>query len=192
MATDQRIIKTNQAIETAFIQLAQAQPINKITVTALAKRAHISRKTYYAHYPDIDALVLTLKTRLLDSFRQAFIPVSVSDTSTDAERMDQFVTFLEKNRQLIQLFQAHEDTLFLTSAHQDLSALYQQRLFQNQHFTKDEATTIAPWLVDFYTTGLAKLIIDWLSAEKPLSHQAMTKLLLLLFQVTSASKKDDQ
>ncbi|WP_461219521.1 TetR/AcrR family transcriptional regulator [Lapidilactobacillus salsurivasis] len=52
-ATDLRVVKTRQVIQTTFEALLVTQPVNKITVTALARQARINKGTFYLHYADI-------------------------------------------------------------------------------------------------------------------------------------------
>lgn len=59
---DLRVIKTRERIEAAMLELLQAKPLEKITVTELAKTAQINKGTFYLHYQDI-----------LDLYRQVFI-----------------------------------------------------------------------------------------------------------------------
>ena len=53
---DLRIKKTKRAILTAFNELLQEKPLDKISVTELAQRAEINKGTFYLHYTDIYAL----------------------------------------------------------------------------------------------------------------------------------------
>ena len=53
---DRRIVRTRRAIHIAFIDLLTEHEYTKITITALAKRADIDRKTFYTHYSSIDSL----------------------------------------------------------------------------------------------------------------------------------------
>lgn len=53
---DRRIVRTRRAIHVAFIELLTEHEYTKITITALAKRADIDRKTFYTHYSSIDSL----------------------------------------------------------------------------------------------------------------------------------------
>lgn len=54
---DRRVIKTEIAIKEAFVRLAAEQDFRKITISALAAEANIDRKTFYLHYPSIEALM---------------------------------------------------------------------------------------------------------------------------------------
>ena len=48
--SDLRVTKTRRLIKATFLELVQAKPVQKITVTELAKRAEISKGTFYLHY----------------------------------------------------------------------------------------------------------------------------------------------
>ena len=47
---DRRIEKTNRAIRKAFFELFAEKDITRITVSEIARRADIDRKTFYLHY----------------------------------------------------------------------------------------------------------------------------------------------
>ena len=51
--SDLRVTKTRRLIKATFLELVQIKPVQKITVTELAKRAEISKGTFYLHYLDI-------------------------------------------------------------------------------------------------------------------------------------------
>lgn len=57
---DRRVIKTEIAIKEAFVKLAAERDFRKITISALAAEANIDRKTFYLHYPSIEALMQAL------------------------------------------------------------------------------------------------------------------------------------
>ncbi len=50
---DLRVSKTLRSINAAFMDLIVKKPVNEITVTELARRAEISKGTFYLHYLDI-------------------------------------------------------------------------------------------------------------------------------------------
>ena len=52
--TDKRVIKTKHAIYKAFVELLNEKDINQITITDVAKKANINRKTFYNYYSDIN------------------------------------------------------------------------------------------------------------------------------------------
>lgn len=50
MKTDLRIIKSRRAIKEAFLELMKEKGYNNITITDIAQKALINRKTFYMHY----------------------------------------------------------------------------------------------------------------------------------------------
>lgn len=54
---DKRTKRTKAAIEKAFIELAEEKGLGKVTVSEIAARADINRKTFYHHYESIDMLI---------------------------------------------------------------------------------------------------------------------------------------
>lgn len=55
--TDLRVVKTRNLIEGAFKRLLETTEYGSITVSAIAREAQVSRKTFYAHYSSIDELL---------------------------------------------------------------------------------------------------------------------------------------
>ena len=49
---DRRSIKSEKAIQKAFIEMLQSEGFDAITIKALTEQADISRKTFYLHYLD--------------------------------------------------------------------------------------------------------------------------------------------
>ena len=63
---DLRIQKTRAAIKSAFLELRRKKPIEKITVTELAKLAEINKATFYLHYSDIYSLADEMEDEGID------------------------------------------------------------------------------------------------------------------------------
>lgn len=61
---DLRVIKTNESIEAALLELLKSKPVEKISVVELCRVANINKSTFYLHFQDIHDLFrqLLLKT----------------------------------------------------------------------------------------------------------------------------------
>ena len=59
---DIRIARTDRAIEQAFMELREKNPLEKIKIKDLCAMACINKSTFYAHYEDIYALATRWKT----------------------------------------------------------------------------------------------------------------------------------
>lgn len=69
--SDLRIIKTKRAIYTAFAELLTEKDMDDITVTDIASRAIINRKTFYNNYRGVYELVDELENEVIRTFDTA-------------------------------------------------------------------------------------------------------------------------
>ena len=68
--TDLRVIKTKRAIRQAFAELVSRMPLEDITVTDVADRALINRKTFYAHYSGIHEIISEMEDEMVAALLQ--------------------------------------------------------------------------------------------------------------------------
>lgn len=54
---DRRVVRSRAAIVSAFERLVVSQPLEKITVSAVAREADVDRKTFYQHFGSIEGLL---------------------------------------------------------------------------------------------------------------------------------------
>ena len=69
--SDLRVMKTKRAIHTAFAELLTEKNIDDITVTDIASRAMINRKTFYNNYRGVYELVDELENEVIRTFETA-------------------------------------------------------------------------------------------------------------------------
>ena len=69
--SDLRVIKTKRAIHTAFAELLTEKDVDDITVTDIASRAIINRKTFYNNYRGVYELVDELENEVIRTFDTA-------------------------------------------------------------------------------------------------------------------------
>ena len=67
---DKRTQNTRERIRNAYIALLTAADAPKLTVTALAQRANIDRKTFYLHYDTTDDVLLDISRQLNERLMQ--------------------------------------------------------------------------------------------------------------------------
>ena len=68
---DRRVARSRRAIMGAFEQLLFERPFEKITVSAIAQRADVDRKTFYQHFGTIDGLLSALAERCVQQIVEA-------------------------------------------------------------------------------------------------------------------------
>lgn len=78
MKVDRRVLKTEQALESALLKLMHGKSIDQITTTELCREAGINRNTFYAHYPN----PMSLLERIEDAFIKVIVEI-IDDTVKD-------------------------------------------------------------------------------------------------------------
>jgi AcrR family transcriptional regulator len=65
-----RVARTKAAIEDAFVQLVLERGYERVAVEDISERADLARATFYAHYPNKEAVLLSVSNRLLEELMQ--------------------------------------------------------------------------------------------------------------------------
>lgn len=56
------VLRSKNMLRKAYIELSTEKDASKITVVDVVNRANLSRNTFYAHYPDVNAIRRKSKT----------------------------------------------------------------------------------------------------------------------------------
>ena len=65
-----RVARTKAAIEDAFVQLVLERGYERVAVENISDRADLARATFYAHYPNKEAVLLSVSSRLVEDLMQ--------------------------------------------------------------------------------------------------------------------------
>src|SRR6516162_4722783 len=65
-----RVARTKAAIEGAFVQLVLEQGYEQVSVEDIAERADLARATFYAHYPNKEAVLFSVFNKLIEDLMQ--------------------------------------------------------------------------------------------------------------------------
>jgi AcrR family transcriptional regulator len=68
--TQRRVARTKAAIEDAFVQLVLERGYDQVTVEDVTDRADLARATFYAHYPNKEAVQFSVFDRLTEDLVQ--------------------------------------------------------------------------------------------------------------------------
>ena len=109
---DIRIARTDRAIEQAFMELREKNPLEKIKIKDLCAMACINKSTFYAHYEDIYALANALENKLIESILASVPHTNDSVALHQAETLTRelFHAFMQNQRAVNILFSGRELT----------------------------------------------------------------------------------
>ena len=72
MKESNKRLKTKRTIENAMVQLLMEQPFDQISTVKLAKKAGISRSSFYTHYKDKYDMIEHYQSKLFHTFEYIF------------------------------------------------------------------------------------------------------------------------
>ncbi len=81
--TDRRILRTRSAVQSALLRLLAEKPLSEITVTELAQRADINRKTFYNYYSDVSMVLEEIENQIVEDFRAALKDIQIARLLSD-------------------------------------------------------------------------------------------------------------
>lgn len=90
--TDLRIVKTLEAIHASFEKMTKGTRFESLTVADLCRDARISKKTFYRHYPSLDALAQEYLDALVAEFFEQTVALSLPENTHDY--IDELMLFL--------------------------------------------------------------------------------------------------
>ena len=111
---DRRIVRSRNAILSAFERLLMEKPLADITVSAIAREANVDRKTFYVHFGTVDglldAIAVDVVEMIVDSVENKLVSM---DGDTNERALGAAATFFKTvnealcnnlvlNRQLIE------------------------------------------------------------------------------------------
>ena len=160
--SDLRVTKTRRLIKATFLELVQAKPVQKITVTELAKRAEISKGTFYLHYLDIYDLYNQMVEETVAKIAGSFDPYPDLFSAPES-----FVrTFLFPQVEPLGLSLSAGERALLTEKNMQSCSKYPQcfldgfkeQIYQVGALARCEENDIK---IDFLLTGMLSLVVKY-------------------------------
>ena len=160
--SDLRVTKTRRLIKATFLELVQAKPVRKITVTELAKRAEISKGTFYLHYLDIYDLYNQMVEETVAKIAGSFDPYPDLFSAPES-----FVrTFLFSQVEPLGLSLSAGERALLTEKNIQSCSKYPQcfldgfkeQIYQVGALARCEENDIK---IDFLLTGMLSLVVKY-------------------------------
>ena len=157
-------VRSRHLIRTAFMELLQEKPFEKITVTDLVRRADINRSTFYAHYPDVQGLVDEILAEPMAHTIQLTQGADYRDFFNDPLPFLQLLSVLLRENQALYRLMARSNY----SARQ-MDMLKQQLIqqtFKAMSFPKEwQDSTFLSIRISFSIGGLVDVCLQWLKGE---------------------------
>ena len=156
-------------IAEALLQLMAEKPFAEITISEVAARADLSRRTFYRHFNDLDEVVDYLVNELCDEFIATF--ESSAHRKGDLEQgIEQFFRFWSAKRDVLRLLVSSNRASFPQRTLTEM--LYSKRLLTLQAHAPKEMD----YIYQFVMGGLWNMLIKWASDNTPPSAREMGQI----------------
>lgn len=164
---------TKRAIGESFLELAQSQPIEKITITEITDNCNLTQPTFYNHFRDKFDLIKWLYTQRAHQFlvkigKDGYTwQDSLSDTIREINNYKTITVKAIKNEKGITVYQdkiVSENINFFTKE-------IQKRLGKRE--LSEELTN----LIKVYCYGATYFVFEWLQQSEPLKEDKVIKIL---------------
>ncbi len=173
---NRRTLLTKKMICNSYLELAETMPLNKITVTAITKKANVNRGTFYRYYVDPDDLFAKIEHEFANQLLQR---IQLTATQSIDSWLDQMLSFMQDHRQTARIVLRNSTgSLPLNEVIESLRPMA-EKLFVRRFKTMDQRKLLGYYI--FFVSGTLQMIRQWLDDEKPLTIEEMTQLLLSIY-----------
>ncbi|WP_446787843.1 TetR/AcrR family transcriptional regulator [Macellibacteroides fermentans] len=175
MAQDRRITKTKTAIREAYFSILKENSSAKITVTEIANRANIDRKTFYLHYDSPEALMEEFYKNLVNDFLLILEKNDFFDRSFDVLSLFQSLNALvQRDIDLYRHIAKMPSYAFFWEEIKDIvKSVAIEAMSDGVNIPRDELELSA----EFYFAGLIAAYLKWLRNEVNLTETEVVNIL---------------
>ena len=153
--TDAQVIRSKQWLLEALIELMNEKPFTQITISEIAARAQLDRRTFYRHFKTKEDII-TCRIRQLSEHFEGFLQQEKSLLTKDIAL--RFFTICENNKELLSLLYIHKLLPLL---------LYELNTIFPEHHNRYHAGIYAPhdegYALAYHAGGFWNVLFQWLA-----------------------------
>lgn len=173
--TDKRVIKTKHAIYKAFVELLNEKDINQITITDVAKKANINRKTFYNYYSDINDVMEEIENLVVAAFIKNIGTVEFTNMADFLTEI--FIKFTETVNHDLEfyglLFKTNNRSFLIVKIVDILKKYVQQRIEETETLDQKRFKVA----VDLCIPGIISVYMNWFTNSYDYSIEELSSLL---------------
>lgn len=174
-SNDRRVRRTKKLLLQGLMQLMKQKKVKNITVRELSDLVDINRGTFYLYYRDINDMVESVETELLEKFYNIIEEhIGDRDNKELLPFLNTLFSFIEENREMCTLLLSENgDKAFLQRLNDSLRDKYRKQAYESK---SDMDETEFDYLYGFIVFGIIGLIHCWLERNCAESVESMAAL----------------
>lgn len=186
--TDLRILKTQERLQNALLELLRAKELKAITVKEICDEAGISRNAFYQHYGYKEDLYDQMVARATERIRAALLPVvpdvSLLKQETVMTYARNVMAGIVEVKELIYVMLKGDNGKFLREL---TDLIFGQILTNAVSFFNLEDSEELRLFYEYVAGGMAAFIIRWTLSDGIPEDRAIGLLNAILLQVPSGT-----
>lgn len=189
--TDLRILKTQERLQNALLELMREKELKAVTVKELCDRAGISRNAFYQHYRYKEDLYGQMVALATEKVRGALDPiiadVSQLEPSTVISYARHIIEGISEVKELIRVMLKGDDGKFLLEL---TDLIFDQNLTNALSFFGLEDSAEIRLYYEYQSAGMAAFIIRWIAEDNLTESRAAEVLTSILLQAPSGAPEN--
>lgn len=173
--TDRRVIKTKHAIFKAFVELLNEKDVNQITITDIAKKANINRKTFYNYYSNAYEVMEEIENLTVEAFINNMGTVEFTNMADFLTEI--FIKFTETVNNDLQffnlLFKTNNRSFLIVKILEALKKYVQKRIEESNELDMRRFEVVS----NFYLSGVLSVYMNWFMNNYDQSIEEISALL---------------
>ena len=157
---ERRVARTKAAIEDAFVQLVLERGYDRVTVEDITDRADLARATFYAHYPNKEAVQYSVFNRLTEDLVQR-----LATGPRNVVHRDTIQAAYRQAAEMPDLYRACLNDPRTRQAHLSTLSRYAEQNFRDRLTARDKQPRVPVPVMARAFTGAHVAILDGASAS---------------------------
>ena len=179
--TDLRVIKSRKAIKEAFLQLMEEKGYANVTITDIASKAVINRKTFYMHYETKENLYNEITDELLEDITPPIVSEGIHSLKGKEQRsaVTHLLLKIKENKDVFEiLINDNTNQMFISKLK---TRLINELFFRSHIDLKDKDTLFTFDLLSEAYFSIFKIIIQWWVNMENISPDYVIDMILEFF-----------
>ncbi len=171
---DRRVEKTKGSIQRAYLELMMEKKNGKITISEVARRANIDRKTFYLHYDSTEDIIREFCRDKVEELLGHLGLEHFPEQAFHVERLFEILNqMIEENIVLLQFVSENREyNYFFDELKAPLVSIIVRGCRKYLNYSDDELKIYA----EFYVSGILNSYIRWIREGIPLSIEELAEI----------------
>lgn len=187
---DRRTLRTKRSILKALFGLMEEKDVGKITITELAEKADIDRKTFYLHYDSIQSVISEVEDNLVSTVMK-FAGSAERDRDADA-------FFAGINRTIRENFEftryfvtSGAYTFFMSKVSEAFRTYVFESIIKDDSFASEHDRQVVSLAMVNLASGITAMYLKWFQSENSVSLEELGTIARKMSTAVIESIKDN-